>query len=127
MIDLTRWVLDTTNSLDALNGHVFRTWPQKRLGQKAVPTFAVVTALSRQPELTGPGGEEIITRLAYAVTLCTPTLAEQDAIATDLIDLYQSYNLMTTWANLGYDTDQGSYRAVLTLTGSVDKRGAVAP
>lgn len=127
MIDLTAWVCRTTDSLSALTGHVYRTWPIKRLGQSKVPVFAVVTALSRQPELTAADGAEIISRLSYAVTVCTPNLQDQDSICTSLIDLYQSYNLRTTYANLGWNADQGTYMAVLTLTGSVDKRGQITP
>lgn len=119
MIDITESICDLLNGLDALKGHVYRAWPQKRVRG----TSACVTCLSRQVEAVAHDGSELCVRLSYAVNLLGEDYSTLDSVTAEVVDLLASYNFHASTTGPTLVDASNLYRTAIILSGSVDVRG----
>lgn len=121
MIDVIDSIIQTIKTVEDLEGRVYRRWPKVK-GGVAMPA-CLVSHISRQPVLTDANGSEIRVRCTYSIDINTKTQNDADSIAEDVIDALAGYNFHTTGYTDIYDEVLGVYRVIMTVSGTVDKRG----
>ena len=119
MIDIMGSICDLLSTIDDLNGHVYRAWPQKRPSG----THAIVICMSRQVEDVAHDGSELCVRLTYSVSLFAPDLSRIDTLTEKVVDLLASYNLHASTTGPTLVDASNLYRTAIILSGSVDVRG----
>jgi len=119
MIEIINDVIESLGSIEALNGRVYRHWPKKGLSFPSI----LVSRISGTTKLSDADGSEIQATLTYSLDIVCESQADLDAIASEAADIMAGYNLHRTGLVDLYDDQHRIYRTVLTVSGTVDKRG----
>lgn len=119
MIDVLPSIVQELSGIEAFHGRVYRRWPKAKA---AVPS-CLVSRISATPAFTDADGSEVIMRLVYAIDVNAKSAEEADALAEEVVDRLARYNFHRTGDTDLYDPAMGAYRRVLSMMGTVDKRG----
>jgi len=119
MIDIIDDVIQALGSIEAVGGRVYRHWPKKGLSFPAI----LVSRVSGSTKLSDADGSEILAQVAYSLDIVCTSQRDLDDIAEEAADIVAGYNLHRTGMMDMYDDQYRTYRTVLTVSGTVDKRG----
>ncbi len=119
MIDIIADVFEQVNSIEAVKGKVYRKWPKT----KAKLPSCLISRISAIPIQTDADGSEIKAQLAYSIDINATDADEADRIAEEVTDRLSRYNLHRTGDTEFYDDTFRAWRRVITVYGTVDKRG----
>ena len=119
MIDITNDVIEAIGSIEGLEGKVYRRWPKKKVSTPAV----LVSRVGGSTKLSDADGTEIMATLTYSIDINTDKLEDADRFASETADALSRYNLHRTGLTDFYDDVLRVYRVILTVSGTVDKRG----
>ena len=116
MIDITDQVIEICRETV---GRAFRTWPQTA---SPVP-YAVVGKVGHNVEQADVDGTEVLVRLTYTIGIMASKPSEAQALSERVGDALALYNFHTTGYSDTYEEPNHFYRANITVSGAVDKRG----
>lgn len=121
MIDIVDDVVAVCKSVEALNGHVYRRWP--KVSRKTPMPACIVSRVGSAPVFTDADGSEVVVRLTYSVDVNAESQEEADGIAEQVVDGLARYNLHRTGFTDFFDDALKVYRVIITVSGTIDKRG----
>ena len=119
MIDITNDVIRILGEIDGLNGRVYRRWPKKDAKMPAV----LVSRVGGYAKFTDTDGSEVIADLTYSIDINAKNQEDADRLVSEVLDVLGGYNLHRTGLTDFYDDILRVYRVILTVSGTVDKRG----
>jgi len=121
MIDIVDDVVAVCKAVEALDGHVYRRWP--KVAKKTPMPACLISRMGASPVFTDADGSEVVVRLTYSIDINAESQEQADGIAEQVADGLARYNLHRTGFTDFYDDALRVYRVILTVTGTVDRRG----
>jgi len=119
MIDIINDIVSTVASIEEVGGRAYRRWPKKDLKMPAV----LVSHIGRYPVQTDEDGSEVQMDLAYSIDINARDQETADRVTEKVVNALARYNMHTTGHTDFYDDNLRVYRAIITVSGVVDRRG----
>lgn len=119
MIDIIDDVIREIRSIEAVGDSVYRRWPKKKVAMPAV----LVSRMGATPVFTDADGQEVIMTLYYSIDINADVQEDAESITAQVVDKLARYNLHRTGIQDFYDDALKVYRVILTVGGTVDRRG----
>ena len=119
MIDIIDDVIREIRSIESVGDNVYRRWPKKKVAMPAV----LVSRMGATPVFTDADGQEVIMTLYYSIDINANVQEDVESITAQVVDKLARYNLHRTGIQDFYDDALKVYRVILTVSGTVDRRG----
>lgn len=119
MIDIIDDIIAILNEIEDLDGRVYRRWPKKKVKMPAV----LVSRISGNVQMSDADGSEVIANLTYSIDVNADSQDVADVLVSKAVNALSRYNLHRTGLTDFYDDELRVYRAIITLSVTVDRRG----
>jgi len=119
LIDIIDDIIAILNEIEDLDGRVYRRWPKKKAKMPAV----LVSRISGNVQMSDADGSEVIANLTYSIDVNADSQDVADVLVSKAVNALSRYNLHRTGLTDFYDDELRVYRAIITLSVTVDRRG----
>jgi len=119
LIDIIDDIIAILNEIEDLDGRVYRRWPKKKVKMPAV----LVSRISGNVQMSDADGSEVIANLTYSIDVNADSQDVADVLVSKAVNALSRYNLHRTGLTDFYDDELRVYRAIITLSVTVDRRG----